>query len=150
MVTKDLVVAQLLRPKQAKYDAAKFNWIGRPNNYVAVVLVWGGRKVNSFEDIKKEETIMGVSGRQAGCPVNRFRDIHQLVGDDAARRTGRTGQRGSSRTVSDPALLADAKKFKVDISPKTGEEVEKFVKMVLTASPVLVARARTLVGIKKK
>ena len=43
MVTKDLVVAQLLRPKQAKYDAAKFNWIGRPNNYVAVVLVWGGR-----------------------------------------------------------------------------------------------------------
>ncbi len=65
MVTKDLVVAQVLRPKSAKYDARKFNWVGRASNYVAVVLLWMDNKhgIRSFEDIKKKETVMGVSGR---------------------------------------------------------------------------------------
>ena len=65
MVTKDLVVAQVLRPNSAKYDARKFNWIGRVSNYVAVVLLWTGNKngIRTFEDIKRKETVMGVSGR---------------------------------------------------------------------------------------
>jgi len=63
MVTKDLVVEQALRPAKTKFDARKFNWVGRINEYVAVILVMNGRGVSSFDDIKKKQIIMGVSGR---------------------------------------------------------------------------------------
>lgn len=63
MVTKDLVVAQTLRPSKTKYQANKFNWVGRINEYVAVIIAMKGRGVNSFADLKKKQIIMGVSGR---------------------------------------------------------------------------------------
>lgn len=63
MVTKDLVVAQTLRPSKTKYQANKFNWVGRINEYVAVIIAAKGRGVNSFDDLKKKQIIMGVSGR---------------------------------------------------------------------------------------
>jgi tripartite-type tricarboxylate transporter receptor subunit TctC len=63
MVTKDLVVAQTLRPGKVKYDARKFNWVGRINEYVAVIIVMNGRGIKTFADLKKKQTIMGVSGR---------------------------------------------------------------------------------------
>ena len=63
MVTKDLAVAQALRPSKTKFDARKFNWVGRINEYVAVIIVMNKRGINSFEDIKKKQIIMGVSGR---------------------------------------------------------------------------------------
>ncbi len=63
MVTKDLAVAQVLWPSSTKFDARKFNWVGRMNEYVAVIIVMNRRGINSFEDIKKKQTIMGVSGR---------------------------------------------------------------------------------------
>jgi len=63
MVTKDLVVEQALRPSKTKFDARKFNWVGRINEYVAVIIVATGRGVKSFEDLKKKQVIMGVSGR---------------------------------------------------------------------------------------
>jgi len=63
MVTKDLVVEQTLRPSKTKYDARKFNWVGRINEYVAVIIVASGRGVKTFDDLKKKQVIMGVSGR---------------------------------------------------------------------------------------
>lgn len=37
--------------------------MGRVNEYVAVIIVMNKRGINSFEDIKKKQIIMGVSGR---------------------------------------------------------------------------------------
>jgi len=247
MVTKDLVVAQVLRPKSAKYDARKFNWIGRASNYVAVVLLWSDNKngVRSFEDIKKKQTVMGVSGRNhhgylmasmlnhlvgtkfklvtgyrgakamnlamergevdarigssaslttqlasqvwdgklkvvlqsgeakdPGLPdVPLVRDLLQSAEDKQAAGLIDSGafigwsvlmppavpgdrvqavRRAFDKTVADTAFLDDAKKRQVPVSAKTGEQLQDFVGEVLKVSPALVARARMLVGIKKK
>lgn len=53
-----------------------------------------------------------------------------------------------AKAMKDPALLAEAKKAKADISPKSGAESEALIGRVLSNSPKLVARARTLVGLK--
>ena len=90
MVTKDLVVAQTLRPSKTKYDARKFNWVGRINEYVAIIIVMNGRGVKTFADIKKKQLIMGVSGRNHhGFLLASM--LNQLVGTKFKLVTGYRG-----------------------------------------------------------
>ncbi len=90
MVTKDLVVAQTLRPSKTKYDARKFNWVGRINEYVAIIIVMNGRGVKTFADIKKKQLIMGVSGRNHhGYLLASM--LNQLVGTKFKLVTGYRG-----------------------------------------------------------
>jgi tripartite-type tricarboxylate transporter receptor subunit TctC len=49
------------------------------------------------------------------------------------------------RMVKDPNVAADAKKRKLRLNPKSGEEVQKIVENVLTMPPNLVRRAQTLI-----
>ena len=51
-------------------------------------------------------------------------------------------------TTKDPAFLAEAAKAKVEINPVSGEEVEKLVKELYTASPDDVKRAKAALGTK--
>jgi tripartite-type tricarboxylate transporter receptor subunit TctC len=55
----------LFGTKEARYDAAKFAWLGTPSIEVAAVLVWHTVAVSSVEDLKTKETTMGVSGSQS-------------------------------------------------------------------------------------
>lgn len=51
-------------------------------------------------------------------------------------------------TTKDPAFLAEAKRSKIEVNPASGEEVEKLVKKLYTASPEDVKRAKAALGTK--
>jgi tripartite-type tricarboxylate transporter receptor subunit TctC len=46
----------------ARYDATKFSWLGTPSVESPVVLIWGAVPVNTVDDLRSKETIMGASG----------------------------------------------------------------------------------------
>lgn len=48
--------------KEARYDATKFNWIGSPAPEVSILTVWHASPVNTIEDARKHELMMGASG----------------------------------------------------------------------------------------
>jgi tripartite-type tricarboxylate transporter receptor subunit TctC len=47
---------------EARYDATKFNWIGSPAPEVSILTVWHSSPVNTIEDARQHELIMGSSG----------------------------------------------------------------------------------------
>lgn len=51
-----------------------------------------------------------------------------------------------SKTLSDPALLADAKKRRLDIDPTTAEDLESLAKEVFSANRELIDRLKTLLS----
>ena len=51
-----------------------------------------------------------------------------------------------SKTLGDPALLADAKKRRLDIDPTSAEELESLAKEVFTANRELIDRMKTLLS----
>jgi tripartite-type tricarboxylate transporter receptor subunit TctC len=48
--------------KQAKYDPNAFNWLGSPNQEVALLLVWHTVPVNTLADARTHELLLGASG----------------------------------------------------------------------------------------
>jgi hypothetical protein len=48
------------------------------------------------------------------------------------------------KTMSDPELLAEAKRKNLDITPSTGEELEALAKQVMAQTPEVVARVKIL------
>jgi tripartite-type tricarboxylate transporter receptor subunit TctC len=62
-LSKDIAVAKVMRPKKLKYDAAKFNYLGRMMPYSAVFMVWHKLGVKSVDDAKKTEVIVANSGK---------------------------------------------------------------------------------------
>jgi tripartite-type tricarboxylate transporter receptor subunit TctC len=51
-----------------------------------------------------------------------------------------------NKTIHDPALLAEAKRRRLDIDPATGEELQALAKEVMTATPDIVERVKKLIG----
>jgi tripartite-type tricarboxylate transporter receptor subunit TctC len=51
-----------------------------------------------------------------------------------------------NKTINDPALLAEAKRRRLDIDPATGEELDALAKEVMTATPDIVERVKKLIG----
>ncbi|MEX2035642.1 MAG: tripartite tricarboxylate transporter substrate-binding protein [Xanthobacteraceae bacterium] len=62
-VTKDLALEQALRPKESRYDARQFSWVGSFAEYIAVFAVWTGSGIKSIADAKTREVILATSGR---------------------------------------------------------------------------------------
>jgi tripartite-type tricarboxylate transporter receptor subunit TctC len=48
------------------------------------------------------------------------------------------------KTLSDPELLAEAKRKNLDITPSTGEELQALAKQVMVQTPEVVARVKTI------
>ena len=46
----------------ARFDPRRFNWLGTPSAETAMVLVWHTVPVNSLDDLRRRETVMGASG----------------------------------------------------------------------------------------
>jgi len=61
-LSKDTAVAQVLRPKKLKYNAANFNYLGRMMPYSAVFMVWHKRGIRKWQDATKKEVILANSG----------------------------------------------------------------------------------------
>ena len=51
-----------------------------------------------------------------------------------------------NKTISDPALLAEAERRRLDIDPAKGEELDSLAKEVMTATPEIVERMKKLIG----
>jgi tripartite-type tricarboxylate transporter receptor subunit TctC len=52
----------LFSGKAARFDAAKFSWLGTPSVESPLVLYWHAAPVNSVEDLRAKETTVGASG----------------------------------------------------------------------------------------
>lgn len=78
-VVKDLAVDQVLRPDAVRYDASKFNWIGRINDYISILWVTDKAGVRTLEEAKHKEVILGASGRTSGTYVHPML-LNRLVG----------------------------------------------------------------------
>ncbi len=50
------------------------------------------------------------------------------------------------KTMSDPELLDDAKKKKLDLDPVSGEELEKLGKEIMAQPPDVIERMKKLLG----
>jgi tripartite-type tricarboxylate transporter receptor subunit TctC len=62
LVQNTVPVEPLYGNKQAQFDATKFNWLGSPNQEVAVLAIWHTVPVDVIEDAKKHELVIGASG----------------------------------------------------------------------------------------
>jgi tripartite-type tricarboxylate transporter receptor subunit TctC len=51
-----------------------------------------------------------------------------------------------NKTINDPALLAEAKRRRLDIDPATGEELDALAKEVMSATPDIVEKVKKLIG----
>ena len=51
-----------------------------------------------------------------------------------------------NKSISDPALLAEAEKRKLEIDPVSGEELESLAKEVIAAPPDVIERVKKLIG----
>jgi tripartite-type tricarboxylate transporter receptor subunit TctC len=51
-----------------------------------------------------------------------------------------------NKAASDPALLAEAEKRRLDMDPSTGDELDSLAKEVMTASPAIVEKVTSLIG----
>ena len=61
-LSKDTAVAQVLRPKKLKYNAANFNYLGRMMPYSAVFMVWHKAGIKSMLHATKKTVIIANSG----------------------------------------------------------------------------------------
>jgi tripartite-type tricarboxylate transporter receptor subunit TctC len=56
-----LPTAPLLQPEAAKFDPARFNWIGSTNREIQVTTVWHTAPVRTLEDLKTRELVVGAT-----------------------------------------------------------------------------------------
>jgi tripartite-type tricarboxylate transporter receptor subunit TctC len=56
-----LPTAPLLQPDAAKFDPAKFNWIGSTNREIQLTIVWHTAPVQTLEELKTKELIVGAT-----------------------------------------------------------------------------------------
>ena len=61
-LSKDTAVVQVLRPKKLKYNAAKFQYLGRMMPYSAVFMVWHKAGAKSMLHATKKTVIIANSG----------------------------------------------------------------------------------------
>jgi tripartite-type tricarboxylate transporter receptor subunit TctC len=62
MLPRDIAINQMLHPEEARYDARRFNWIGRVASYTGVMFVTSRTGVKTAEDLRRTEVVVGAWG----------------------------------------------------------------------------------------
>jgi tripartite-type tricarboxylate transporter receptor subunit TctC len=62
MVQNNTPFSPLLGTRQAKYDPAKFNWLGSPSTETGLLAVWHTAPINTFADIQTHEITVASNG----------------------------------------------------------------------------------------
>ena len=57
MLPRDIAVNQMLHPQEARYDAKRFNWIGRVASYTGVMFVMSRTGVKSAADLRRVDVV---------------------------------------------------------------------------------------------
>jgi tripartite-type tricarboxylate transporter receptor subunit TctC len=73
-----LALQQALDYHKLQYDMAKFNWIGSPDSDNKIVNTWYTSGINTIEDAKKREVVMGAVGD--GPSSQYLRAMNALIG----------------------------------------------------------------------
>lgn len=60
---------QVLDGRGVRYDAAKFNWLGSTGPETEVIIVWHTAGVNTIEQAKEKEIILGGTGAGSGLVI---------------------------------------------------------------------------------
>lgn len=81
----------LFGAKEARYDAAKFNWLGSPASEVGLVAVWSTRPVKTLDDARKQEVTIGSTGVNA-TPSFYARLLNETLGTKMKVIVGYKGQ----------------------------------------------------------
>ncbi|MGH6771833.1 MAG: Bug family tripartite tricarboxylate transporter substrate binding protein [Xanthobacteraceae bacterium] len=79
VLTQDLASQQALSRKGVRFDAAKFNYIGRAAANVPVHMVWHSAPAASIADIKRHEIVTGAVGN-GGTTIDLPRAQNALIG----------------------------------------------------------------------
>jgi tripartite-type tricarboxylate transporter receptor subunit TctC len=85
-----IVFEPLFGNDKAKFDPAKFNWLGNMEQSVAICGVSKASGVATFADLQKRETIFGAAGA-TGAPAKLTHAIRHLAGAKAKLVTGYKG-----------------------------------------------------------
>jgi tripartite-type tricarboxylate transporter receptor subunit TctC len=62
IINQAMPTEQYLVDSNINYESARFNWIGRVSSAVEMAIVWHTVPVNTIEDVRKRETLMGGTG----------------------------------------------------------------------------------------
>jgi tripartite-type tricarboxylate transporter receptor subunit TctC len=62
MLPRDIAVNQMLHPDAARYDAKRFNWIGRIASYTGVMFVMSRTGVKTADDLRRSQVVAGSWG----------------------------------------------------------------------------------------
>jgi tripartite-type tricarboxylate transporter receptor subunit TctC len=62
IINQAMPTEQYLDNSNSNYDASKFNWIGRVTSAVEIAIVWHTVPVNTIDDVRRRETLMGGTG----------------------------------------------------------------------------------------
>lgn len=81
----------LFGAKEARYDAAKFNWLGSPSSEVGLLAVWGAIPVRSLDDARNREVTVGSTGVNA-TPSFYARLLNETLGAKLKVIVGYKGQ----------------------------------------------------------
>src|SRR5262245_52944200 len=125
----------------------------RKNNFERI-LVQGGKKRD--ERVPDAPTIYELldkykaseSGRRLTTGLLASGDFHRpYLGPPSMRPEHvKVLREAFTKTVKDPAFLAEAKNKKLDIDPTSGEEVEALAKEVMSQPPEVIERLKKLMG----
>lgn len=91
-VNPNLASSLLLRPRRTKLDLRRFHWIGSPARLTVVGVVWHTAQVQSLEELRTKEMIVGGSG---GATVMLPTAAKKILGLKFKVIAGYRGTRGS-------------------------------------------------------
>jgi tripartite-type tricarboxylate transporter receptor subunit TctC len=66
IINQAMPTEQYLDIGNTNYDSKRFNWIGRVTSAVEMAIVWHTAPINSIEDVRHRETLMGGTGPTSG------------------------------------------------------------------------------------
>lgn len=85
-----MAVDQAMGSDGIRYDAGKFNWVGRAVSVYTVTMTWHTSPTKTIKDARKRETVMGTTG--ASSPTNLYlKALNELAGTKFKRVSGYAG-----------------------------------------------------------
>ena len=79
VINQNAAIGQVLGTPGVKYDASKFNWVGRMNDDVEVTYAWFTSPAKTIEEAKSHEVVIGGSGPTSTSEMLP-RLMNQLIG----------------------------------------------------------------------
>ncbi|HWO42334.1 MAG TPA: tripartite tricarboxylate transporter substrate-binding protein [Candidatus Eisenbacteria bacterium] len=125
----------------------------RKKNFVRVLYQTGSRRDARLADVPLFNELM--DKYQTPEPVRQLAKV-VLAADEFGRPVVfppgvppdrvKIMREAYSKAISDPALLAEAEKRRLEIDPTPGEELDKLAKEVMAAPPEIVEKVKKLIG----